>query len=77
MLCIDRLRLHLPAGYQDRAPLIARQVAAELSQLSWEKSIRRERLTVPALNIMPGWSDQQIAQHIAAAVHRQVNLTQR
>ncbi|MFZ5447964.1 MAG: hypothetical protein ACOZFS_04930 [Thermodesulfobacteriota bacterium] len=73
MLTISRLRLKLPAAYRDRTALIARLVAKELGALTWEGSLRVERLSLPPITIQPGWSDRQLASKIAAAVQGQVN----
>lgn len=77
MVIIDRLRLHLPTQYRDRAALIARQVATELGALTWERPVRLESLHVPPITIPPGCSDGHLARKIALAVQEQMNALPR
>lgn len=73
MLSIDRLRIHLPEGHRNRAMPIARLVAEALAEKPVSGSFDLERLTVPAVHILPGASDRQIAHSIAAAIHGRLN----
>lgn len=73
MLSIDRLRIHLPEDYRNRATPIARMVAEALAEQPVSGSLDLERLTVPAVPILPGASDRQIAHSIAAAIHGCLN----
>ena len=73
MLTIDRLRLHLPGEYRDRAHLIARLVADELSEVEVKDDRMIDRVSMPPVRIIPGTADQQIARQIAAAVQSRLN----
>jgi len=73
MLTIDRLRLHLPGEYRDRAHLIARLVANELSEVEVKYDRRINRMSMPPVRVVPGMADQQIARQIAAAVQSRLN----
>jgi hypothetical protein len=73
MLTIAHLRLHLPAECRDRAHLIARRVANELTRSPAESDATIDRLRVPPVTIAPGTGDGQIARRIAAAVRKQLN----
>ena len=75
MLTIDRLRLQLPPEYAGRAALIGRMVAQELAVLPAARSLRLERLAVPAVRVTPGASDRQLARSIAGAIHGQLKRT--
>jgi hypothetical protein len=75
MLTIDRLRLHLPAECRDRAHLIARMVADELTLLPVENGSKIDRVSVPSITVAPGTADRQIARQIATAVQSQLNGT--
>ncbi len=72
MLTIDRLRLHLPSEYQDRAQLIARLVVDQLDQISLGKSRKIERLSLAPIAIAAGLPDLQLARVIATAVQTQL-----
>ena len=67
MLTIDRLRLHLPSEYQDRAQLIAKLVADQLDEISLGRSRKIERLRLAPIKIVAGLPDQQLAREIVRA----------
>ena len=69
MLQIDRLSIHLPKTLQHRANDIARELAGCLSGMPLRKSLRIERLAVPAVSIHPQASNQEIARSMASAIH--------
>jgi hypothetical protein len=73
MLTIDRLRLHLPSEYRDRAHLIARLVANELADVEVGSNRKIDRVSIPPITVALGTADQQIARQIATAV--QTRLT--
>lgn len=73
MLTIDRLRLHLPGEYQDRAQLIVKLVADQLGRISLDKSRKIERLSLAPITIAAGLPDQQLARVIATAVQTQLD----
>ncbi len=73
MLTIDRLRLHLPSEYQDRAHLIAHMVANELAAVPVENDRKIDRVSIPPITVAPGTTDQQIARQITTAVQTQLN----
>jgi hypothetical protein len=69
VLQIDRLSIHLPKSLQHRANDIAHEMAGCLSRLPLRKSLRIERLAVPAVSIHPQASNQEIARSVATAIH--------
>ena len=68
MIEIDRLRLHLPAGFERRAAGISRMVAEELARLPLAGEKRLETLRVPGVQASPGQSNRQVAARIASAI---------
>ena len=77
MLTIDRLRLNLPSGYQQRAASIGRRLAVELAKMPLRHDLQLERLRLPPVDIVPGAGDGQIARRIAAAVQGRLEKTER
>ncbi len=73
MLTIDRLRLHLPSAYRDRAHLIARMVAHELAEVPVGDSRKIDQVNLPPITVAPGTADQQVARQIAAAVQNRLD----
>lgn len=73
MLTIDRLCLHLPSEYLDRAHLIARMVVDELAEVPVDNDRKINRLSIPPITVVPGTADQQIASQIATVVQTQLN----
>lgn len=68
MLTIERLRLHLPEGFEHRSHRIARLLADELAIIPLESDGRLERLSVSVVPVYPGCSDHQVARSIAKAI---------
>lgn len=68
ILRIDRLRLHLPAGFEQRGHTIARQLAAQLAELPLGASATIERLSLPPLPVPAGAPDAWIARQLARNV---------
>ena len=69
MLQIDRLSIHLPKALQHRANDIVHELAGCLSGLPLHKSLRIERLAVPAISIHSQAGNQEIARSMATAIH--------
>lgn len=69
MLQIGRLSIHLPKSLQHRANDIADELVGCLSGLPLQKSLRIERLTVPAISIHSQAGNQEIARSMATAIH--------
>ncbi|MDQ6965553.1 MAG: hypothetical protein Q9M23_01360 [Mariprofundaceae bacterium] len=72
MLSIEHLNLHLPAGFEHRAALIARLVGQELAGMHIEKSAELKRLQVAEISLHQGQSDRQAAVVLARAIHGQM-----
>jgi hypothetical protein len=68
MLRIERLTLRLPAGYQHRAPAIARLVGEGLGQWRPRASQTITHQVAPPVRIPPQASDRAIAQAIVAGI---------
>ena len=68
MLKVERLNLRLPPGYAPRAANIARLVADELSQSTWNSGGEIATLRLPPLRLQFGSSDREVAQALAAAI---------
>ena len=77
MLTIERLRLHLPPGHQQRAASIGRLLAAELAKMPLRRNLQLESLHLPPVDIAPGAGDGQIARHVAAAVQGRIEKIKR
>jgi hypothetical protein len=69
MLTIDRLRLHLPAPFCDRARDISRLVAEELAVLPLEGELRRDHLVLPPVQLNPSSTDLEVARAVARSIH--------
>lgn len=67
-LCIERMTLRLPAGFEEQAPDIAREFARHLAELAPEHSLDLERVEIPPLRVAPGTTASDIARAAAAAV---------
>jgi hypothetical protein len=79
VITIDRLKLTLPPGLEDRAHAVARRVIEELARLPLDParvpaSRRLDRLAVPPLTLdtapAADLDDGRLARRIAEAVHR-------
>lgn len=77
MLIIERLRLQLPAGYQQRAASIGRLLTTELARMPLKRNLRLESLALPPVDIAPGAVDGQIARRIAVAMQGQLENKKR
>ena len=72
MIEIGRLRLQLPAGFENRGARIARLVGDALGRQSVARPRQHTNLHVGPLNIDPGQSDARVARDIARAIGRQL-----
>jgi hypothetical protein len=68
MLTIDRMRLNLPEGFDDRGEHIGRLVAHKLAGISLKTTLRVKRLSVPPVQAHPAFSDEQVARRVAMAI---------
>lgn len=66
---IQRMDIRLPGSFKHRADGIARRAATELSHMGIERSLRLDRIDLPALRINGGETDAIIAHRIARAIH--------
>ena len=64
MINIDRLRMHLPAGYQHRATSIAMLVSNGLAKQKVSQSISLESIVITPVQIRKNNSDEEIANLI-------------
>lgn len=64
MINIDRLRMHLPAGYQHRATSIAMLVGNGLAKQKVSQSISLESIVLSPVQIRKNNSDEEIANLI-------------
>ncbi len=67
-LAIDSLNLRLPAGFGNRADLIARDAVRQLRRQGITRSLRLDALNVAPIRIGGGETDAQIAGKIARAI---------
>jgi hypothetical protein len=72
MIEIGRLRLQLPAGFEQRGEPIARLIGDALSQQQVVENRRLEQLSIGPLHIDPSQSNAKVAQVIANAIGRQL-----
>lgn len=76
---IDHLALQLPAGFEARAPRIARLLGEALARpehlggLSLARNAALPALQLPPLAVQTGHSDAAIAQRLAQSVTAQVH----
>lgn len=65
MIQIERIRMHLPAGFEHRAATIARQVCDLLAEQSVSQDVSIDALSIPPQRIQANTSDDEIVQMIA------------
>jgi hypothetical protein len=68
MIQIDRLRMHLPAGFQHRATSIALLVGQALSKQSVSQDVSLKAVSIKPLMLLANQSDSDIAQQIAGQI---------
>ncbi|TKJ38531.1 hypothetical protein CEE37_12245 [candidate division LCP-89 bacterium B3_LCP] len=73
MLVIDKLKIHLPAQMRNRADIIARLVAQELTSTSQKSEITISELRTPAVQVHSSFTDNQIARCISTEIQTQIN----
>ncbi|OEU72382.1 MAG: hypothetical protein BA864_11285 [Desulfuromonadales bacterium C00003093] len=71
-ISIERIQLHLPVGFEQRADSIARLLGDELGRLSWRTDYRIDHLTVAPQTVAYHHSDARIAGQLAQTIHAQV-----
>ena len=64
MVRIERLRIQLPAAYQQRAGSIGNLAGRELGEQLAGLSVTTERLAAPRIRIAAGATDHDIARSI-------------
>jgi len=69
MINIDRLQLHLPAGFEHRAGHIGRLVGEHLRRLRATDDATIASLRVRGVEAKTSLDDYRIAERIARAVH--------
>lgn len=72
MIEIGRLRLQLPAGFENRGAHIARLVGDALGRQVVTQPRQHTNLHVGPLKVDPGQSDARVARRIARAISRQL-----
>ena len=65
MIQIERIRMHLPAGFEHRAATIARQVCDVLAKQSVSQDVSIGSVSIAPQRIHANTSDDEIAQMIA------------
>ena len=76
VLSIGRLRLRLPAGYEQRGEAIARLLALRLAEAPLGASAPMERLVLPALRAPAGATDGWIAAQLAGNIRLRLGSPQ-
>lgn len=68
MVRIERLRMHLPAGFEHRATSIAQLVGRALSKQQVSQDISLESLAIPRQEISLNTPDREIANLIVEQI---------
>jgi len=68
MIQIERIRLHLPAGFEHRATSIARMVGEVLAKQHIARDVSLESVSIPPQRIAAGTPDVEIAYLIAEQI---------
>jgi len=72
MLVIEKMRLDLPRGFEDRAEHIGRLVVHHLSGMPVQGDLHIARLSLPPVRIHSAASDEQVARQVAQSIQVQV-----
>lgn len=72
MIEIGRLRLQLPAGFEQRGARISRLVADQLANHPVRANLNIERLSAGPVSVSSGQSDHQVATLIAGAITQSI-----
>jgi hypothetical protein len=70
MLHIDRIRIHLPSGYEHRAALIASMVGDSLAGYQPAESRQLDTLTIGPMQVMEHSTDIEIASKISQQIKK-------
>jgi hypothetical protein len=65
---IDRLRMHLPAGFEHRATTLTRMVGDVLSKQSVSRDVSLDSISIAPQKINVNTPDIEIAQMIVAQI---------
>ena len=69
---IEKMRLDLPHGFEDRAEHIGRLVVHHLAGMPVQENAHLARLSLPPVRIDPASTDDQVARRVALAIHGQI-----
>ena len=68
MLHIERMRMHLPSGFEHRASEIARLVAETLAEIQLTENRTLDRLSISPVQVSQNATDQEIAHSVAERI---------
>ncbi len=68
MLQIERMRMHLPSGFEHRASTIARLVGESMAEIRPSENRTLDRLSISPVQVSPNATDQEIAHSIAERI---------
>ena len=68
MLNIERMRMHLPAGFEHRASAIARLVGESMAEFHPVENRTLDKLSIGPVQVSPNATDQEIAQRVAEQI---------
>jgi hypothetical protein len=68
MLHIERMRMHLPAGFEHRASSISRLVGESMAEFHPSQSRTLDSLSIGPIQVSPNATDQEIAHHVAERI---------
>ena len=68
MIQIDRISMHLPAGFEHRATSIARLLGDVLAKKHIAQDVSLKSLSITPPHFSLNTSDSEIAQHIAEQI---------
>jgi len=68
MLHIERMRMQLPAGFENRASAIARLVGDSMVEFHLTENRTLDRLSLSPVQVSPNATDQEIAHSVAERI---------
>lgn len=68
MLRIERMRMHLPEGFEHRASAIARLVGDSMAEIHLSENLTLDRLSISPVRISQNATDQEIAHSVAERI---------